>query len=247
MNEQQRDYYLAQIGIARYEPRCPCSPQATQEAQHAEGVMAVPASARMRAETNALAVGAEKVQASLQWPELQSAVAECQLCALAQSRINTVFGVGRETAELFVVGEAPGADEDQQGVPFVGRAGRLLNSLLLAAGFSRESVYIANILKCRPPGNRDPLPKEVVSCEGYLIRQIELVQPKVILAVGRIAAQNLLHTDAALATLRGKSHSFGKKQTPVIVTYHPAYLLRQPRAKAEVWKDLLQLLRLMTQ
>ena len=224
VNEQQRDYYLAQIGIARYAPRPPVHSPQTEGSPCAAD---------------------EPGSTALQWPELQAVVASCHACALAQSRINTVFGTGRETADLFVVGEAPGADEDQQGIPFVGRAGRLLDNLLLAAGL-RETVYIANILKCRPPGNRDPLPEEVVSCEGYLMRQIELVSPKVILA-GRVAAQNLLHTDAALAALRGKTHFWGKIQIPVIVTYHPAFLLRQPLAKAETWKELLQLLRLLAQ
>ena len=139
-----------------------------------------------------------------------------------------------------IVGEAPGADEDRQGEPFVGRAGQLLNNMLLAIGLRREQVYIANILKCRPPNNRDPRPEEVMQCEHYLRRQVELLQPKIILAVGRIAAQNLLKTDTPIGRLRGKLHYFGDddRKTPLVITYHPAYLLRSPKEKRKAWQDL---------
>jgi DNA polymerase len=154
------------------------------------------------------------------------------------TRTQTVFGVGDRRADWLVIGEAPGADEDQQGEPFVGRAGQLLNAMLFAIGLAREQVYIANILKCRPPGNRDPRPEEVVCCEPYLFRQIELIQPKIILAVGRIAAQNLLKTDTPIGKLRGQLHRFGAAGIPVVVTYHPAYLLRSPTEKRKAWDDL---------
>lgn len=172
----------------------------------------------------------------LDWAQLRAAVAACTACELHQTRTQTVFGVGDQRAEWMIIGEAPGADEDRQGEPFVGRAGQLLNAMLQALGLAREQVYIANILKCRPPNNRDPRPEEVAQCEGYLRRQVELVQPKLILAVGRIAAHNLLKTDEALGRLRGRVHHYGA--TPLVVTYHPAYLLRTPADKAKAWDDL---------
>jgi len=173
------------------------------------------------------------------WDEMQQAVRQCIACDLNSSRKNTVFGVGNQQAEWMVVGEAPGADEDRQGEPFVGRAGQLLNNMLLAIGLKREQVYIANILKCRPPNNRDPRPEEVLKCEPFLRRQVELVNPKIILAVGRIAAHNLLKTDSSLAKLRGKCFYYGETKTPLVVTYHPAYLLRSPNEKRKAWQDLL--------
>ena len=147
-----------------------------------------------------------------------------------------MFGVGNNNAQWMVIGEAPGADEDRQGEPFVGRAGKLLNEMLRAVGLPREDVYIANVLKCRPPNNRDPLPAEVAQCEPYLKRQVELVQPKIILAVGRIAAQNLLQTDITIGKLRGQQFSYAG--IPLVVTYHPAYLLRSPAEKRKAWDDL---------
>ena len=155
-----------------------------------------------------------------------------------QTRTQAVFGVGNPQAQWMVVGEAPGADEDRQGEPFVGRAGQLLNNMLYAIGLKREQVYIANVLKCRPPSNRDPKPEEVAQCEVYLQRQVALIQPKLILAVGRIAAHNLLKTDVSLAKLRQRTYSYGETQTPLIVTYHPAYLLRSPQEKRKAWQDL---------
>jgi DNA polymerase len=149
-----------------------------------------------------------------------------------------VFGTGNRQADWMVIGEAPGADEDRQGEPFVGRAGQLLNEILFAAGYRREQVYIANILKCRPPGNRNPRPEEVACCMDYLRRQIRLVRPQIILAVGGIAANSLLQTDARVGELRGKVHRLGEGNVPVVVTYHPAYLLRSPLEKRKVWDDL---------
>lgn len=173
------------------------------------------------------------------WDELAARVAVCQRCELHQGRTQTVFGVGNRSARWMVIGEAPGQEEDRRGEPFVGRAGQLLNSMLRALGVERGEVYIANILKCRPPGNRDPRPDEVACCEGYLARQIELVAPSIILCVGRIAAQNLLKTQAPIGKLRGQRHVYGAQETPVVVTYHPAYLLRSPAEKRRAWQDLL--------
>jgi DNA polymerase len=176
--------------------------------------------------------------ADIDWDPLREAVAACTACDLCKTRTQTVFGVGNTRAEWLIIGEAPGAEEDRQGEPFVGRAGQLLNAMLLAIGLPRETVFIANILKCRPPGNRDPKPEEVVKCLPFLSAQIALLKPKVILAVGRIAAQNLLATDAPLSRLRGKLHSFGAANTPLVITYHPAYLLRTPADKRKAWEDL---------
>jgi DNA polymerase len=172
------------------------------------------------------------------WAELRAEVAACTRCALHQTRTQTVFGTGSPRARWLVIGEAPGADEDRQGEPFVGRAGQLLTEMLRAVGVSREQVFIANILKCRPPENRDPTQDETMSCEGYLQRQIALLQPGLILAVGRIAAQNLLKVDTPSGKLRGEVYSHGPAAIPVVVTYHPAYLLRSPGQKARAWDDL---------
>ncbi|MDH5786304.1 MAG: uracil-DNA glycosylase [Chromatiales bacterium] len=175
---------------------------------------------------------------TLDWPALQQRVSECTQCAeLVANRTQTVFGVGNKQADWMVIGEAPGADEDKQGEPFVGRAGQLLNAMLGAIGMKRDEVYIANILKCRPPNNRDPQSGEAAVCEAFLKRQIELVQPTVILVVGRIAAQNLLKVDTPIGKLRGSVHRYGNN-IPVVVTYHPAYLLRSPTEKRKAWADL---------
>ena len=173
------------------------------------------------------------------WENLQKRVSACIKCDLHTSRTQTVFGVGNKNADWLIIGEAPGYDEDQQGEPFVGRAGQLLNSMLMAVGLQREQVFIANILKCRPPDNRDPRPEEVTSCEPYLQRQIELIKPKIILCVGRIAAQNLLKVDTPIGKMRGKKYSYEPLNIPVVVTYHPAYLLRSPTQKSKSWEDLL--------
>jgi DNA polymerase len=177
-------------------------------------------------------------EAGVDWPELRSRVAACTRCGLSATRTQTVFGVGNLHAEWLIVGEAPGADEDRKGEPFVGRAGQLLNSMLRAVGLAREQVYIANVLKCRPPGNRDPSPTEATECLPYLERQIALLKPKIMLAVGRIAAQNLLHTGKTLGSLRQQVHRFGASSVPLIVTYHPGYLLRTPADKRKTWEDL---------
>lgn len=170
---------------------------------------------------------------------LSQQVAACTACGLHKGRRQTVFGVGGGSSGWMIVGEAPGAEEDRLGEPFVGRAGQLLDAMLVAIGLSREQVYIANIIKCRPPNNRDPEPDEVQSCMGWLNQQIELVQPRLILAVGRVAAQNLLRDQTPVGKLRGRKHTLPDSEVPVIVSYHPAYLLRNPQAKAAVWRDLL--------
>ena len=160
----------------------------------------------------------------------------CHKCPLGKTRTNLVFGVGDPMAKLMFVGEAPGRDEDLQGEPFVGRAGQLLTKIIEAIGWKRSDVYIANVLKCRPPENRNPLPEEIVLCMPYLIKQIETIQPKVLCALGTFAAQTLLNTKAPVGTLRGKFHEY--KGIPMMVTYHPAYLLRNPNDKAKVWDDI---------
>ena len=175
---------------------------------------------------------------ALGWDELQAAVAACTQCALAAGRTQTVFGVGNRNAEWMIIGEAPGQEEDRQGEPFVGRAGQLLNSMLEALGLARQQVFIANILKCRPPGNRDPEPAEAAACAGWLARQIALVSPRIILCVGRVAAQNLLGTQTPIGKLRGQPYRYGPHDIPVVVTWHPAYLLRSPAEKRRAWQDL---------
>lgn len=180
------------------------------------------------------------------WRELEEQVTNCTRCELYKTRTRPVFGVGNRHADLMLIGEAPGAEEDRQGEPFVGRAGKLLNAMLEAVGFQREDVYIANILKSRPPKNRDPKPEEVAACEPYLKKQIELVNPRLILALGRVAAQNLLKVDTPIGKMRGKCYDYPDPRVPVVVTYHPAYLLRSPREKRKSWQDLrfvMQILR----
>ena len=186
------------------------------------------------------APAAEQSPGALDWPALRIAVAACQRCDLHQTRTQAVFGVGNPQARWMFIGEAPGQEEDRQGEPFVGRAGQLLNAMIRALGMRREDVFIANVLKCRPPGNRDPRPAEAASCRQFLERQVELVDPTLVIAVGRIAAQDLLATETPIAKLRGKVHAFGSRGWPLIVTYHPAYLLRSPGEKRKAWADLLQ-------
>lgn len=183
--------------------------------------------------------------ATMDWPALREAVSACTACDLHQSRRQTVFGVGHPQAHWMIVGEAPGEEEDRRGEPFVGRSGQLLDNMLRAIGLSRQpgdapdparQVFIANTLKCRPPGNRNPLPDELARCEGFLIRQIELVRPKIILAMGRFAVQSLLRSTAPIGQLRGRVHHY--QGVPLVVTYHPAYLLRNLPEKARAWDDL---------
>jgi len=173
----------------------------------------------------------------MDWDELKQAIHTCVACDLHKTRTQAVVGVGDEKAEWLIIGEAPGADEDAQGEPFVGQAGKLLDAMLAAIGLRRgENVYIANVLKSRPPGNRNPAPEEVAACMPYLERQIQLIQPKLILALGRFAVQSLLNTEEAISRLRGRVHQY--QGVPLIVTYHPAYLLRNLPDKAKTWEDL---------
>jgi uracil-DNA glycosylase len=184
--------------------------------------------------------------AHMSWDDLAAAVRKCTLCALHATRTQSVFGVGDRSAQWMVIGEAPGMDEDRQGEPFVGRAGQLLNSMLRAIGLAREQVFIANILKSRPPHNRDPRPEEVRACLPYLYRQIELVNPTLLLCVGRIAAQTLLETTDPIGKLRGVVHRIAADR-PMVVTYHPAYLLRSPGEKRKAWADLMLAMRTFAQ
>ncbi|HCZ48791.1 MAG TPA: uracil-DNA glycosylase, partial [Gammaproteobacteria bacterium] len=178
------------------------------------------------------------------WGSLVAQISDCRGCALHQTRTRTVPGIGDRKAGLLVIGEAPGADEDRQGEPFVGRAGKLLTNMLRAIGLEREQVYITNILKCRPPGNRDPRPDEAAACRGYLERQMDLLAPRLVLVVGRIAAQQLLQTDQPIGAMRGSVVQLPGRDIPVVVTYHPAYLLRSPEQKAKAWRDLQLVARL---
>jgi uracil-DNA glycosylase len=180
----------------------------------------------------------EKESFSETWIELKQAVPACTACGLHKSRTQTVFGVGDEQADWMLIGEAPGAEEDRLGEPFVGQAGRLLDNMLAAIDLRRgENVYIANVLKCRPPANRNPAPEEVEKCSPHLRAQIRLIGPKLIIAMGRFAAQALLNSDASIASLRGRVHAYAG--VPLIVTYHPAYLLRTLPDKAKAWEDLV--------
>jgi DNA polymerase len=178
---------------------------------------------------------------NIDWQHLTQQAINCTICDLHKTRKHVVFGVGNPKAELLIIGEAPGAQEDAKGEPFVGKAGQLLNNMLKAISLSREKVYIANILKCRPPNNRDPKPEEITSCTPFLTKQINFIQPKVILALGRFAAHFLLKCDIPMGKLRNKTHQYGEQDIPLIVTYHPAYLLRAPKDKYKAWQDLQQL------
>ena len=257
MNSQLRREYLAALGLKPWTLRgkqglgvpSPGIAAASPTSTLAPAAPPVPAAALAGAPARALPAApalapsaARDASAAREsgagWDELRARVAACTRCTLSATRTQTVFGVGNPQADWLIVGEAPGAEEDRRGEPFVGRAGQLLNSMLHAIGLAREQVYIANVLKCRPPGNRDPNPTEAAECLPYLERQIALLKPKIMLAVGRIAAQNLLRTDKTLGALRQQVHRFGLSQVPLVVTYHPAYLLRTPMEKRKAWEDL---------
>jgi uracil-DNA glycosylase family 4 len=229
MDSLRRNQYLQAIGVDVWVPRRPLVPTATVAVADASAIPDVSAAPASEAPAPTVTT----------WESLRAEVLACNKCVLHTTRTQGVFGVGNREAQWLVVGEAPGAEEDRRGEPFVGRAGHLLDAMLKAIGLSRaNNVYIANVLKSRPPGNRDPKPEEVAACLPFLMRQIELLRPRLMLAVGRIAAQNLLATDAPLGRLRGKVHHFGELNTPLIVTYHPAYLLRTPSDKRKAWEDL---------
>lgn len=187
--------------------------------------------------TVSLGQGRREAIMQMDWQTLQECVANCEACSLSRTRTQTVFGVGDLNAEWLLVGEAPGAEEDRKGEPFVGQAGKLLDNMLAAIKLKRgQNVYIANVLKCRPPENRDPQGEEVAQCDPFLKRQVELIRPRLIIALGKFAAQSLLNSDSTIAALRGKLHDY--HGVPVIVTYHPAYLLRNLPDKAKAWEDL---------
>jgi uracil-DNA glycosylase family 4 len=217
---------LALTGKARFPAPTPCFVNPTES----------PPPAHLPEKLPSVRGDAGKPQPGLGWDELQARVASCTACALHQTRTQTVFGVGDRCADWMVIGEAPGEQEDLQGEPFVGRAGLLLNEMLRAIGLERGQVYIANILKCRPPKNRDPQVEEASACEGHLKQQLALVKPKIVLAVGRIAAQNLLKTTTPIGRLRGVVHDY--QGVPLVVVYHPAYLLRSPLEKRRAFDDL---------
>ena len=230
--EQQRRAYLQAMGIDVWLPRT------AEEIDVGGGLPATPdeLSTSVAAKAPPIGAVAGKPPPAGDWEELRTCVAECTRCELSQSRTNTVFGVGNPQADWMIIGEAPGAEEDRQGEPFVGRAGKLLDQMLFAIGQGRDQVFIANILKCRPPNNRDPKPDEAAACREYLEAQISMIQPKIILAVGKIAAQNLLGTDDPVGRMRGRTHDLNG--IPLVVTYHPAYLLRSPSQKSKSWQDL---------
>ena len=226
-SEQQRRQYLSALGIPLWLPREAIPGPVTGDMAATSVVAAGSATACDESGDRT---------AHMDWAALEQAVGDCRRCALCQTRKQAVFGTGNREARWLFVGEAPGADEDRQGEPFVGRAGKLLNAMLFALGLKRQDVYIANVLKCRPPNNRDPRPEEVIQCEPYLLRQIELLRPGVIIALGRHAAHSLLKTELPLGRLRGQKMDY--HHTPLVVTYHPAYLLRNPADKRKVWQDL---------
>jgi uracil-DNA glycosylase len=226
MHRERRIQYLEAIGIDLWVPR-------------GKGAALAAVEGASRASAAAPEPAPQSGETAARWEALRSAVLKCTRCPLHVTRTQGVFGVGPRRADWLVIGEAPGAEEDRRGEPFVGAAGQLLDAMLRAIGLDRRTnVYIANVLKSRPPGNRDPRPEEVAACLPYLIQQIALLQPKIMLAVGRIAAQNLLATDVPLGRLRGQVHRFGELNTPLVVTYHPAYLLRTPAEKRKAWEDL---------
>jgi DNA polymerase len=246
MNQQQRTAYMQAMGIPVWVPR-QVSESSHYVADSEDMADAVLESLEIHQEevpvvttdtSEAEVIKPITTNHDLGWDDLQAQIPQCQRCEIAKYRTQTVFGVGNQQADWMIVGEAPGADEDRQGEPFVGKAGQLLTNILAAVNLPRTSVYIANVLKCRPPNNRDPNQEEIANCEGYLLRQIELVDPAVIVIVGRIAAQTLLQTKQPVGRLRGKVHRLPGLKIPVVVTYHPAYLLRQPTEKRKVWEDL---------
>jgi uracil-DNA glycosylase family 4 len=249
--DERRRRYLEAMGIQVWVPRGTAVPAPEEEipaVAHPPMVVEQEPTALIPAEPApppVLAPGAELDDAqvaTMDWDALMARVANCTRCPeLVAHRTQTVFGVGDRSAQLMVIGEAPGQEEDKQGEPFVGRAGQLLNEMLRAIGFAREQVYIANVLKSRPPNNRDPKPEEAAHCEPYLKRQVALIKPRLILSVGRVSAQNLLKTDTPIGKLRGQVHHY--QGIPLVVTYHPAYLLRSPQEKRKSWDDLKLALR----
>jgi uracil-DNA glycosylase len=235
VHPERRRHYLEALGIDLWVSRGAAAAQIVGATPQRPGAPAPATPAIVVATAAELAEG----DGSTQWAALREEVRRCTRCPLHSTRTQGVLGVGPTRADWLVIGEAPGVEEDRRGEPFVGVAGQLLDAMLRAIGLDRRhNVYIANVLKSRPPNNRDPRPEEVEACLPYLLRQIALLRPRIMLAVGRIAAQNLLATDAPLGRLRGRVHYFGEFKTPLVVTYHPAYLLRTPADKRKAWEDL---------
>lgn len=223
MNNLNREEYLEVLGLENWQPREPNSNKIAQ----------------ITANFQSEELDTTNAQPEVSWENLNQRVKKCQKCALYKTRTNVVIGTGAHDADLMFIGEAPGAQEDLTGEPFVGKAGKLLNEMLFAVGIKRDAVYIANILKCRPPNNRDPSTDETIQCVGFLQQQIKLIQPKLMVAVGRVAAQYLLKTTESMGKLRQRLFNYGTEATPLIVTYHPAYLLRSPTEKHRAYEDLL--------
>ncbi len=250
LDERQRAM-LAEMGVPLFQPPAAARPAPVPAPATARPIAALVRAAVPPAVMQPVAApqGARERPAgvaAMDWPALRDAVTGCQACKLCSHRRNTVFGVGDERADWLIVGEAPGENEDLQGEPFVGQAGKLLDSMLRALQLDRQNnVFIANVLKCRPPGNRNPEPDEVAQCEPFLRRQVELLQPRIILAMGRFAVQSLLQSSDPIGKLRGRAHSY--HGVPVVVTYHPAYLLRNLPDKAKAWADLCMAAALMRQ
>ncbi|HBG94721.1 MAG TPA: uracil-DNA glycosylase [Chromatiaceae bacterium] len=251
MNEARRQQYLAAMGITSWHARTPKDapfnqpqPRASEQAAATPTTAAPRASAQQNRMLAKQETQADPI-AAMDWPTLQQTVAGCRACGLCDGRNNTVFGVGNQHAKLMLVGEAPGREEDLKGEPFVGRAGQLLDRMLAAVELKREQIYIANIVKCRPPGNRNPHADEAAACRAYLLRQIELVQPKLLVCLGGVSATNLLEIDESVGRLRQRTHVFAATGTPLLVTYHPSYYLRSAAEKAKGWQDLQQMIRLL--
>jgi DNA polymerase len=231
---EAREEYLRTLGIDAWVPRAAAPAAAPAQVRVADAAEAVAATAV----TASIATGAASTTSVADLESLVLQVSTCTRCALCAGRTQTVFGVGSGSSGWMVVGEGPGAEEDRRGEPFVGPAGKLLDAMLAAIDLPRAEVFIANVVKCRPPNNRDPLPEEIASCLPYLARQVELLRPRIILAVGRIAAQALTGASGSLGSMRGRVHEFGLLKLPLVVTYHPAYLLREPGMKRQAWEDL---------
>ncbi len=232
MNEEKRLHYLNQMGIQAWVPQLSKKDKSEFNVNDNFSIKI------QQADTILKDVNSNDEHFAERFKELKQRVASCTLCDLHCTRTQTVFGEGHPAADWLIIGEAPGADEDRVGEPFVGRAGQLLTNMLRAIGLAREEVFITNILKCRPPNNRDPQQHEIECCRPFLHQQIEFLQPKIILAVGRIAAQSLLNTDTPIGRLRGKRYTYEDTQIPLVATYHPAYLLRSPLQKRKAWEDL---------
>ena len=226
-----REQYLQEMGITRWVRREPDSVVVDE-------VVPEPAEETTEVELTVVQTPDSHMVNELDWPELQQQVSDCVACDLHASRSQTVFGAGYQQADWMIIGEAPGNEEEQQGEPFMGQSGQLLTAMIEAMGLKREQVYITNILKCRPPENRDPVKDEILACHAFLRRQIELLQPKIILLLGRVAAQSVLDTDALMKDIHGKVFKYKETEIPVVATYHPAYLLRAPGEKRKAWQDL---------